>query len=263
MRTPNAFDEANRMLAKANVLDYSATTGQLRKLRARAAELYDVGCAQGEHRACILALAHPTFGDGQMNRLRSSCRAGHQMSCRAVAAAMGFPRTPDGELALERSVGEWYGLEGVTLRCREATNRCNWALVREECSAGWPNSCHALSYRSGVVFRDRAYLLARQGCRAGILLECTILAASHSEEDQLFLATNECWLTGHCTHLGEHWLVRGELVKARDAFELACQTREVSCPALARRYLRGVLPEPVPHRGRDLLERYEWIDRLR
>ena len=251
--TITAMERANQLLVKANTLDYSTANPSLLRLRFEASTQHDLACEAGEARACILAMALPHLGDDAMKRLGASCRAGHRLSCRAVSMELALRSITNKEAELERMVGHWYGLEGLTLRCGENHPNCNWGLVLEECSAGWPSSCYKLSYWLGPAFRDRAYVLAREGCEAGIVLECYLLGRSRSEADQLFRETKMCWYTGKCEELFLDRFFRGELVKARDALELDCQTRGWSCSTLAGYYMRGELPEPVPGRGRQLL----------
>lgn len=256
----STFDEANRVLRRSRQLDYSTYPARLYRFREEAARLFERACRDGDRRACVLvvSLAIPSFERERDERqLLRNCTVGDQMSCRAVAVRpwilipARIPSTPRAA----------YDLEGYTRACYGALPSCDTARLREECALGFPVSCDHLArdHVTGVErdhYARRAVELASAGCKAGILTECTdILADSESAADRVLALTRACELgSSYCNRLGNLHLELGEVTKARDAYELAVQTLAFDGGWLGEAYVTGELPEPVPHRGRRLLE---------
>jgi hypothetical protein len=130
--------------------------------------------------------------------------------------------------------------------------------ARAECAAGYARSCDIeRAGRADAALVARMLELAEDGCRQGLIDECGLLADPVDADRALRIhgAGRDCAIAGvNCAALAQLHLEgpARDPIKARDALETACQLHGDLCGDLAKQYLTGTLPEPVPHRGADL-----------
>lgn len=274
------IEEADRVFAQSNALDYSAPmTPHRRDLRTSAIALYTGACKAGDKRACWLAPAI-AIGAGEfpanniaVENVARNCRSGNEDSCRALA-------------------GEWLGeridLAVATRVCKddgdgfgcyiagryERDDRESQAMLVRGCEAEYPRACSAASRSIDETFFNRADKLKREqcatrplacskqdaasvqlatvGCERGIIEECLIVIRYEEADPKAhaIAARQLCAFNGWCPHKIVLDLAGKDLTRVRDAYEHSCQLGSVEdCRTLKFRYRSGELPEPVSGRG--------------
>lgn len=198
-------------------------------------------CHTGEHDACWRA--------GLFPEVEASCRSGHVPSCRALG---------DGGADLPGAIGR------NTVRC--VIESCDGVGLLAECAAGFSRSCTKASYLAAEIhipFIDdvllaRATMLAEPGCRQGMPFECNVLLGSRSPDVRLWAEEELCRTDKlYCTIAAHGLLIEGQRERSHRVYEYACQIGEFrACVDLSVLYGATVFPEPVPGRGRRLLEWY-------
>lgn len=212
---------------------------------------YLEACQSGDRRSCWLAMEiHPAMHgypsrsgrELALKMVRRNCRAGDQMSCRALPKDES--KVPDRELP------GWAG------RARTCSKPPCTEVLRQECAEGFPMSCRRLFELAGPEERMRAASIAIKGCRAGILNDCrAIYGLSPTPADHEFATAQFCTLTGHCMfHVDDD---QDPPLEVREELERTCQyvpgfDGEVACDLLVIGYHEGRYPEPVPGRARAL-----------
>ena len=247
----------SRRCATPERLDYKRPFDDKPIDRSRAMALYLEACRGGDKPACWIAMEVANADQWRAMALivEANCKAGDVMSCRALPAPEGtrhgFPSAP-GAL----------GREGDCEFIEEGSS-CDRVAMRRECSEGFPASCRAIATSRPYV-DDAPALLARAaelvdaGCKQDIISECRIVGSSASEQQREFASSRVCALgRAWCEGIGIRALKRGDMAKARDAYERACQihdAREAHCAELGEMYLDHKLVEPVPGRGQALVD---------
>ncbi len=258
--------------------------------RSAVSELYLAACRAGDKRSCWLAMEVQDSKGVAEALVRDNCRAGHSMSCRALPAIDVKRFDADAEasamlddmgqvLAKERIDKGLPGSLGRSHSCHNGYN-CDRDALQQECEAGFPNSCEDIvklderthdmvspdeeTFAVRIALITRIVRLARQGCHADIVSECYQLAfwkpdvpdvPDTEADDRLFGYERLCRIGwSYCDALGDMYLAKGNREKAQVAYERACQGDPAWCNEAVRGYLDDHLPEPVPHRGRDLAE---------
>jgi hypothetical protein len=225
---------------------------------------YLEACKTGNPRACwmVLNVANrigerlPYEGEAK-TLVRANCIAGDRMSCRALTEA-------------SRDPGEDPNHSAAWLACNMDTTTCDFEALHRGCLAGFPANCDLWLDKQPDA-PDRAELialevrLARDGCRKGLLSECGMLRDRLEAKpgtpipDRVLAAEQLCAIGLDCNKLGALYQST-DAVKARDAYERACQlTDYVDEPSLAckdawRAYTdpKSGITEPVPGRAKQL-----------
>jgi TPR repeat protein len=246
---------ADEALAAGQQLDYQRPMEGRPYNPAKAHALYTEACKGGHKRSCWIALSLTRWvssaEDEARGLVRANCIAGHRYSCRGLANRFSLETT-----------SEVPGWAGRSQGCPYYPEReCDLVTLRHECLEGFAVSCDMLQSALSSMTEDgraagaRALILAREGCRVGLTRECDVLSLLGDHADQLAAHENLCPLEiNTCNILGALYLEQGEPLRARDAFERACQYARVRgiCLLLAQAYLDGDLIEPVPGRGQAL-----------
>ncbi|HEU4734281.1 MAG TPA: hypothetical protein VFT22_40595 [Kofleriaceae bacterium] len=213
------------------------------------ASRYLAACRAGDKPSCWIgaAIEHWDLGRPASAQVLANCRAGHLMSCRAIPEDVAAPDLP--------------GASGRSLQCtaRIEESHCDIAALRRECRTKFALSCWRLATstvrpESGdAQLFDRVSSLVKEDCGVGIAHECFQL---YSDEDDYFGPEHRCPIDIlGCSDLAEKYRKRGDLERARDLMERACQysADASSCIELGDAYLTGALVEPVPGRGEALV----------
>lgn len=221
--TTVSAEEANRVLHDDAPLDYKRPLDGKPWNRSATTQLFHDNCKAGDKQACIVeAELVPRDARAAVYAIIGEhCRAGDRMSCRAL------PRhDSDDDKAL-----------------------------RKDCDAGFPGACIELAANEpsdADAISRRAQELAKQGCAAGIALECGMVIGDIRSAQRL------CDLQRvECEALGILYERQHDLIHAREERERACQYRghdPWSCIGLGNDYLDHKLEEPIPGRGQALLD---------
>lgn len=221
--------------------------------------LYVAACRAGDKRSCWVAV---TFHDPQGTaaaQIIENCRAGDLLSCRAIPE--------DKTLDVSNHLPGWGGRSRAC-----GVDGCSRAILQKECDAGFPRSCDQVvdMIEPYVEVRPPGYQvspelvaplvrLTRRGCAAGLIGECFLLSSrsprlpDDMNNDQLLAHQHMCDIAiVGCDDLGHIYKAKGDVVKAQETFERACQFGAGGCAGAASGYLDDHLPEPAPHRGEDL-----------
>ncbi len=153
---------------------------------------------------------------------------------------------------------------GRRVICQESQEApCDLAVLRSECTNGFPRSCRQLGI-SNPPLPDRDQLLARfdllsaTGCALSIIEECERASMVGVDGEQLKARQRRCELVrDDCVVLAHAYVKQNDLVSARDALEQACEYGAQplpSCLELGAGYLRATYREPAAGRGRALLD---------
>lgn len=295
------IEEADRLIAQSEVLDYRAPRDRDARLAPRRAgiERLVAACRRGHEAACWRAAVRQTGGavrerEALLLAVGANCLAGDELSCRALTLhelrspfegadelrrarercigglavacvwAMGDAARPAQRTWLERGCrhGDAGACDELAVRAKDdGATEDEIARAREraverarvECDRGYARSCARLA-GWGAGAGEVVLAAAERGCSDGLLGECVFLHATEAPQAVRDWGTErDCVARGFgCNLLAE---LRTTPDGARDAYEHACQlgsTRD--CFELAKRYLAGQLPEPVPGRGKDLAE---------
>jgi hypothetical protein len=249
-RAENALAESLKLDFRRPFLSPPYNPSELR-------DLYFAACVNGDRRSCWIAetIAGASAPAALHELIRNNCLAGDLMSCR------GLPVTREGS-DLDGTPGE----KGRSRECMDSYGEgCDPQDLRRECEAGFAQSCYRLMLLfpspEWQALRTRTALLARDGCKAGIGNECSVLGRvpDISEEDHQLVAEQLCTYVRRCVFLFRRHERDGDRVKAAAIYERACQYEDEpwwSCLWLAEKYLAGEFPEPVPGRGQALVE---WV----
>lgn len=234
---------ADEALAAMQRPDYRRPFVQEPDTRKLVGDLYLEACRAGDRSSCWMADAVDP-SERAATALRGGCLAGDLMSCRA--------------LRRERSSAPDKRLRGWASHDRTCEAPDCREILRQECEAGFPGSCNALSFLENDEGRlaARAMTLATEGCRAGLLVECRWLVVKHDGDREL--ASEQL-----CSLAGEECRFMYTLgpIKARDSFEHGCQygrgeDQYNSCLFLELGYYEMGYPEPYPGRA---LEIARWV----
>ena len=241
--------------ASARLNDYRLPFSSLSKLPLReAADLFDRACRLGHAPACwkvnsILSDLHSDDENG--HAIRSNCRRGDFMSCRA-----------DPVIATGRThTGEMHGKAGRNVDCYLDHHGCDHPALRRECERGFPDSCVSLALSretpadSGQLLA-RGLRLAQEGCELGIRHECRLpyWREIGPAEWRPALRSSCRYNVFDCMKVGALEFDENNPVMARELLERSCQQGlPDACIIIAFEYVRGTIAEPVPDRGRDLL----------
>lgn len=239
---------ADAAFARSLQLDFEAPVANGTGLLAhhqRASRMYRAACLDGHPRSCWMAVYTSRVGyeegpiDSEIReQLHAHCDRGHKLSCRALQDL-----DPGSQ-----------GLEPRTLFPPGCPDRnCEPTMRRffEECDRGYAWSCYLATdpYDLGDPLRARYDVLAVEGCRQGLLLECQILL--ESEEHAALAEIQFCQIGRRC-----HWRTgapRHEGVVA--AWERECQMAGGrACHKLLGMYWMRSQPEPFPGRLAQLQE---------
>ncbi|HWU87203.1 MAG TPA: hypothetical protein VN253_08010 [Kofleriaceae bacterium] len=208
-------------------------------------DLYWKACRAGDRRSCWIADA---MGHGDAKAIiRRNCRAGDLMSCRALS--------PEFEPKPDRRLHGWAGRADPcdTPECQETQ--------RQECTDGFPVSCERLDsaephdpFDPGPLLQ-RAGKLALDGCRAGILEECSWLEFGHRDLDEKALAAEQLCILA----LKDCRYAYKDPIVYRDLMERGCQygkdeEQRDTCRWLGNGYYDLQYPEPYPGRAREIGE---------
>ncbi len=131
-----------------------------------------------------------------------------------------------------------------------------------ECDASFPAACLQLGIASdgpgSNALLRRGISLSIEGCRAGIRGECELALESGDPRAQLDTAQQLCDLDrSWCGALANTYTDRDDLEGARDSLELTCQygrERWSECAKLGAGYIEHTYKEPVPGRGKALID---------
>lgn len=243
--------EADRALEATLRPDYRRPMEQPLHDLVWVSDRYLEACQAGDRPSCwVAAEIHPSRharpSSPAIMMLRRNCRAGDQMSCRALP--LDQHKEPD------RSIPGWAG------RAYECEERSCRDALRQECAAGLAISCRVLlapaeATRSPEERAPTVSLMA-EGCRAGLLDECGWLVILSADLAHHRLASAQhCRFAARC--VGMTMAPLGGPLERRNAYERTCQygsgiDQENACMELAFGYHMGRYPEPVPGRGRAL-----------
>lgn len=206
----------------------------------RSEELYARACERGAPFACWHA-------PGGARALLEQCRAGDMLSCRNFT-----DQAP--------TVRAFRDLPGTAARnyrwgVRKAVRMED---LRHECELGLPDSClfyiqHEQNAPDVPRLRKRLLALATEGCTMGILDDCRVLGKLGTPEAARIEDVDRCVWTGWCEQAARN---TDDPIRARDFLERSCQMLSLPsyCGELAVHYVSGEYPEPVPGRGKQLLE---------
>jgi hypothetical protein len=217
-------------------------------------------CEDGDASACWIAGGLEWWKvDGKARaRVVEHCRAGDLASCQALPAQVaGFPDLP----------GRQGRTEACTFLPQDGTT-CDFAALKQECIDGFAQSCYRLATttlsREQIDFAEARLPLGLPGCEAFALNQCRALTLGASDATRVLVSTRECAFgLGGCDKLATEFRARGDLARARDLDERACQygvgtdrgpntEQAYLCLALSTFYLDGTYREPVPGRGKAL-----------
>lgn len=222
--TTVAAEDANRVLHDDAPLDYNRPLNGKAWDRSATVQLFHRDCKAGDKRACIVEAEIVPFAarDSVRAIIAENCRAGDQMSCRAL------PRNDSND---------------------------DDATLRRDCTAGFPGSCIALAANEppdSDAISARAQELAKQGCVAGIALECGMVVGDIASAQRLCDLERPA-----CEQLAMLYEDQHDLRRAREERERACQYRDHDpwpCIGLGNDYLDHKFEEPMTGRGQALLD---------
>jgi len=209
-------------------LDYERPMAQKPALdRSSLVRRYVEACRSGDRPACWIAIGIDPRA-GTMELLREHCSAGDVMSCRAL---------PPDAVATDAQI------------------------LRRECDGGHTRSCIELLHHAPALgkrtLEQRIFELTLAGCQAGVLSECDLIDPERPVDAQLAADATRCLLRlDRCARLGGRYRGGEDRVRAREAFERACQygpDPRANCVELGLLYRERWLDEPVAGRGRALL----------
>jgi hypothetical protein len=224
--------------------------------------LYLQACRAGDRRSCWRADA--TYSSKLTEEMvHRNCLAGDLMSCRALRRE---PWEPDEPSEPDKRLRGWVGraiqCDGPQDCQKEARQKCQeldcWEALQQECADGFPASCWSPLHRNDEGALARATELAMEGCQAGLRKECQWLLLHISDHAKwVFAYGHLCHWAADCGDLSYYF--KGEPIKVREIRERGCQygrgtEKGIACEAAWRGYLDGTYPEPVPGRGRALVE---------
>jgi hypothetical protein len=274
---------AEQALAVSVPLDYRRPLLAASLDRTPVRKLFFDACRAGDRRSCWMVdqIADPAHHHLQgyevaaAELVRAHCRTGDLMSCRAM---------PGSTEAVHDELPGW---TNRWLPCSH--DGCDTAPLKNDCQAGFPNSCVWLSYQDrgvadSIAASEATVRLTHAGCAAGIVEECEMLYGVNGGDslellsmspdppqlaERRFGAERACALSlVLCNELGVS-LLRSDADRdaARDVLERACQytanpTRQKKyCEMLWFAYTgdgHARLLEPVPGRAIALKA---WLDR--
>jgi hypothetical protein len=204
----------------------------------RAFDLYEIACKHGDAHACF----HPWRGSSLVD---VNCHNGDLLSCHVLR------NNDHGEGSLPGALGREARLWPHTPFDLNA--------LRRECERGLPLSCAVLLERTPNApdrdaIRKRILDCAGEGCRSGVLDDCTLLDGLEIPSVTEEAETMRCMWTAVCQRAGQLALARGDRIRARDLLERGCEMVADNrwCAELAVLYMHGSLPEPVAGRGAQL-----------
>lgn len=220
------------------------------------AALYLDRCNHGDRRACLIhAQVLPLDDKGESyRRVEANCRAGDQMSCRALPLDERRPRFPDAPGAISRRPN-----------CQQYSSKdpCDAVGIREECLAGFPKACESIVFahpRPGD-FEKLFQSWPEQevlGCAAGIEAECAMSVGFQKDEEELATLKFMCDLRpDDCDQLAMRYERLKDRPHQREMLEVACEYGQRpwrSCIELGEGYLNHRFEEPVPGRGQALID---------
>lgn len=266
---PDLVARAEQSLVDSLPLDYRRPFSDSSSDRPATRQRFLEACRAGHRPSCWTAwYLEPQWHESSEAFLliRANCAAGDLMSCRAI---LPLPMMdPRGELpgAAGRSQACW------TTPDEPGGTGCDVAALRRECRARFSASCRLLVMHRRSAAGDpgdaaltsdaRLAELAEGECDAGLISACLDARLFGSRDRRPGAASwleRECRITPFfCQELLQHLLDARATIQARDVAERRCQyganTSRDSCADLGDYYVTGVLPEPVPGRGRALLE---------
>jgi hypothetical protein len=253
---------AEQSLAASLPLDYGRPMNGAPVDRPETVSLLLAACRAGDKPSCWIAwqIEHWQESSDAMTLVRANCLGGDLMSCRALpldAVASGQNGFPDVPGAAGRTDACWEPRTGPAATCDLAT-------LRRECTEHYPQSCLLVPVHAPSADQDRdtqiahSLALSREGCRLRISGECNTVIKYGTEQEQQQALERMCPITvGVCDALGQRYLVHGDLLRARELAERACQhwedPRRRICMNLGENYLKGMFPEPEPGRGKALI----------
>jgi len=236
------------ILEQDTPLEYTRPMAGASRNRAKTIELFHERCVAGDHYACrIEAQLLPVAPDAAYARVARDCRAGDQISCRALPGDRSSWLFPDELGAMSRKP------ECVV----EPRAGCDLVALRAECARGFPMACDELSVVPDspelLPLATKTNELAVAGCSGGIADECRwAVAVDHSITPRKFL----CLMALDCGELAREYERTGQKDLARDAYERACQYGKDpidTCLDLAAKYVSHELTEPVSGRAAGLV----------
>lgn len=246
---------ADAALREGVPLDYERPFNAKAIDRSATAKLFRDACGLGDKHACIVE-AQLVTGDERFHTVEANCRAGDLLSCRVLPKDEHAPRFPDVPGAMSRRV-----------ECHkpELAAPCEAAELHKECVAGFPEACAELNNADPEQSMTAAEVaswstLSARGCKGGIASECVNVTQYGSDGDQLDVAQRLCELQpAECFSLADLDKKRNDVTGERDSYERACEygpEHLAICAGLASSYLDGTYQEPVPGRGKALID---WV----
>ncbi len=243
---------AEQALADDLRLDYERPFAKKSLERPETVELLLEACRAGEKPWCWKAASIAPKADRMRlyEIVAANCRAGDNLSCRAL---------PDELDVAEPLYADLPGALGRS-QCSGMETTCDIPTLERECTAGFGLSCYVAStYVPGnakerlVAQQDKNY---KQDCLAGIERSCFAISNKTADEE-LQIYASACAISREgCALLGDLYDAKQQPLAARDARERGCQfgKNPTVCATLGAAYLDHKYEEPVPGRGRALLD---------
>lgn len=243
----DAKELAAAAVAGDTILDYTRPFRSQPRGRERTVALLQEACGAGDKYSCRI-VAQMIDGPPRVvfRTVAANCSRGDLMSCRVLPVDDNEELFPD--------------LPGATSRspaCKTAEGMCDRLSLRRECIQGFARACSVLATVNNAdmeSFDRRSYQLTVDGCRQGVLGECSEASTLDTSVEPF---KRMCDALDWCDGLASYYKQHGQLDLSRAALERSCEYTGLggtrACIKLASQYLDGTYVEPIVGRGQELL----------